>query len=549
MRAIDLYSGVGGWSLGLALSGIEVVASYERFEPANITNRLNNGHSALKVDIRTFDLSDLPSDIDLVVGSPPCTQFSYSNRGGAGDIRDGLEDIYRFLKIVDHVRPRFWVMENVPRVAGVLENELREGGELEDFLHLGTEVRVYNMESFGLPQRRRRCLAGNIDFDLLEAYASLTGPKTLGDIVNAYRKSPIIDPIYGVAIDDDRLTDHVIEAALDAEEERVNRSAKVTHPVYNAMPFPDPLDRSVRTITATCTRVSRESVVIAHPDKPGSFRRLTLRERASLQGFPTSFQFYGSSHGQRATMIGNAVPPLFSFYVGQACLETQPDQLTSPDQAIHRFKAPGILAPSVKPDAAGKRYPQGRTFRFSIPHLHFKSGVRFDLSNRRNGQSPKWHVAFYFGPSTSIQQLHLTEELNQALFEALPAGAREKITPLVDSLRTYVANADLKRMQDVWTRTHPGLTRPFDFLDHLGETGAAMAKTLECIDDKHANIALAHVLFKQYGQASQGLPGLPKLQRNARLILAGIIVGAVVNEEIEPSAQPLPQAQRKVAGR
>jgi DNA (cytosine-5)-methyltransferase 1 len=549
MRAIDLYSGVGGWSLGLALSGIEVVASYERFEPANITNRQNNGHSAFKADIRTFDLSELPQNIDLVVGSPPCTQFSYSNRGGAGDLKDGLKDISRFLKIVDYVRPRFWVMENVPRVADVLEKELRKGGALEDFLHLDTQVRIYNMESFGLPQRRRRCLAGNIDFDLLESYAPLTGSRTLGDIVGAYRKSPILDPIYGVVIEDDRLTDHVIEPALDAEEERVNRSAKVTHPVYNAMPFPDPLDRSVRTITATCTRVSRESVVIAHPDKPGSFRRLTLRERASLQGFPASFQFYGSSHGQRATMIGNAVPPLFSFYVGQACLETLPDQLASPDQAIERFEAPSSLAPSVKSEAAGKRYPQGRTFRFSIPNLHFKSGVRFDLSNRKDGQSPRWHVAFYFGPSTSIQQLHLTAELEQALFAALPPEAKEKLVPLLGSLRTYVANADVKRMQDVWTRTHPGLTRPFDFLDHLGEAGAAMAKALDCIDDEHANIALAHVLFRQYGQASQALPGIPKLQRNARFILAGILVGATVNEEIEPSAQPLPQDQRKVAGR
>src|SRR3546814_17212767 len=82
-------------------------------------------------------LADLPDDIDIVVGSPPCTQFSYSNRGGGGDIADGLEDVKRFLTIVDHLKPRVWAMENVPRVAKIIEAELKEGGALEEFNHLG----------------------------------------------------------------------------------------------------------------------------------------------------------------------------------------------------------------------------------------------------------------------------------------------------------------------------------------------------------------------------------------------------------------------------
>src|SRR3546814_10840551 len=72
-----------------------------------------------------------------------------------------------------------------------------------------------------------------------------------------------------MAIPCEDLIDHVEEDVLNSEEARINRSNKVTHTVYNAMPFPDPLDRTVRTITATCTRVSRESIVIA----TGSERR------------------------------------------------------------------------------------------------------------------------------------------------------------------------------------------------------------------------------------------------------------------------------------
>jgi DNA (cytosine-5)-methyltransferase 1 len=132
-RAIDLYSGVGGWGLGLRMAGIEVIASYDIWGPANETNRKNNRHPVHKVDVRKLALEDLPTNIDIVVGSPPCTQFSYSNRGGSGDIDDGLTDVVKFLEIVSHVRPKIWAMENVPRLADIIGAELSPRGRLARF--------------------------------------------------------------------------------------------------------------------------------------------------------------------------------------------------------------------------------------------------------------------------------------------------------------------------------------------------------------------------------------------------------------------------------
>jgi|SRR5947207_2642870 len=125
LTAIDLYGGIGGWALGLRMAGVDVIASYEWWPAAADTSRKNLNHEVHQVDIRTLDVSSLPQGIDFVVGSPPCTQFSYSNRGGNGDITDGLKDIEKFLQIVEAIRPRYWVMENVPRVAGILDRELR----------------------------------------------------------------------------------------------------------------------------------------------------------------------------------------------------------------------------------------------------------------------------------------------------------------------------------------------------------------------------------------------------------------------------------------
>src|SRR3546814_167710 len=140
------------------------------------------------------------------------------------------------------------------------------------------------------------------------------------------------------------------------------------------MPCPYPIDRTVRTITATCTRVSRESIIIEQPNTRDSFRRLSIRERATLQGFPITFQFYGASHGQKLRMVGNAIPPAFSYLVAQSFLST-PGPLLPPITQV----AAGVASPTPKPDVtrvdtAGATYPENRTFRFAIPHLSFKRG-------------------------------------------------------------------------------------------------------------------------------------------------------------------------------
>lgn len=547
MRAIDLYSGVGGWSLGLALAGIEVVASYERFEPANETNRRNNRHPAYKADIRTMSLDGLPANIDLVVGSPPCTQFSYSNRGGGGDVTDGLKDIARFLTIVRHLQPTFWAMENVPRLAAIFEKELAEGGALEEFADLQPKVQIVNMEDWGLPQRRKRCIVGNINFGLLQSYTEEAVRVSLGDVVRALQRDVIVDPIFGTSLLRASLTDHVAEEPLNEEEVRVNRSAKSCHPIYNAMPFPDPLERSVRTITATCTRVSRESVVIAAPEAPGSFRRLTLRERASLQGFPLGFQFYGASHGQKGTMIGNAVPPLFSFYIGQACQGVATEAVVRPVEVAGRFVPPEQAAKDTKVETAGRRYPRDRTFRFSLPGFNFKSGVRFELSNRREKLPGKWNVAFFFGPSKSIQSLKLDGAAEAVILKALPATIQSEVSSQVAELRAFVSSTDVGRMQDVWTRHSPGGTRPFDFLDGLGRSGVQMLTVLSSLSPEEATDVVGRIVFAEYGEKSTKLPGLSKLQRHAHSIIAGVLLGSVVNEMIAPNDQPLPKGQKRLA--
>src|SRR5439155_13311964 len=105
-------------------------------------------------------------------------------------------------------------------------------------------------------------LAGNFDPQLLESYRGVLPKRTLGSVISALSSSPVLDPIYGMTLDRIDLTGDEREPVLTEEETRMNREAKRFHPVYNRMSFPDDFNRPSRTVTATCTRVSRESIVI-----------------------------------------------------------------------------------------------------------------------------------------------------------------------------------------------------------------------------------------------------------------------------------------------
>ena len=524
-RAIDLYSGIGGWSLGLGMSGIDVIASYEWWDKANYTNKMNNKHVTTKIDIRKLNLEDLPEDIDIVVGSPPCTQFSFANRGGSGDIEDGLKDISKFLSVVDYLKPKYWAMENVPRVAGIIENEIKNDGRLAKFSHLKYSIEVVDLCEWGVPQRRQRCIVGNLDFNLLNAYKKFTSKRTLGNVIESLSKSKIIDPIYGLEIHRSNLIDHDIEEFLSPEEERMNREMKTFHPVYNNMAFPDFLNRPARTITATCTRVSRESIVIASPEQKNRFRRLTIRERGCLQGFPITYQFYGESYSQKLKMIGNAIPPLLTFYIAQAMVGIKECKLIHPSDAINVFVPPKEPPPKTLPDKIGGSYSPTRRFRAAIPNLRFKSGMRFELANTFSNSEPDWKVRFFFGNSKNIIEIELDESIfNQIKSEIKLKSVISKIIALINPIEHVISSTDSRTLQSVWTHSNQTKPHPYTIVDTIGKTSAKVKDILK----KHE--VFASEITKRLVAKYENQPGFHKLIKNSSSILTGFLIGSFANQ-------------------
>jgi len=548
-KVLDFYSGVGGWSLGFHLAGIPVQRSFEWWDAASETHNINFGTASRPVDIRKLDLESLPKRADYVVGSPPCTQFSYSNRGGNGDIADGLVDIRRFLEVVRRLRPKAWAMENVPRVAAILEAEIAPGGSLEEFADLFSTIMVVHAEEFGLPQRRRRMLAGKFDESLLLSYREMQPKRTLGQVVKALAATKTIrDPIYGMARSRSEVSGLEREMPLSAEEARMNREAKQYHPIYNVMAYPDPLNKSSRTITATCTRVSRESIVIEDPTVPGAVRRLSVRERASLQGFPISFEFHGGSHSDRLKMVGNAIPPVLTYFLAHCFLGTVAEDVPALSTLGDRLPAATHRAAQMAPDTAGSRYSKDRRFQAAIPGLRFGSGMRFELANSLKPEGGmEWSVRFFFGGSKKYRQIALTQKvIDHIRRHSSWAALSTAYFSAERAIEALMAETTSMSLQEVWTRKSIGYG-PYDLIDRLGE--AAEQLVVAAANQKPVWIAnlVAQLAASDGDSQSEILSTISRKfsQYDAR-VLAGLLVGSCFNEASAKGAWSQKEAEFKL---
>src|ERR1700733_15220115 len=123
--AIELCAGGGGQALGLEMAGFHHVAAVE-YEPHYCTTLRKNRPqwNVFQQDIRSFRCEDF-SDIDLIAGGVPCPPFSIAGKQlGADDERDMFPTA---MCIVERIRPRAVLLENVPGLAAAKFESYRRG--------------------------------------------------------------------------------------------------------------------------------------------------------------------------------------------------------------------------------------------------------------------------------------------------------------------------------------------------------------------------------------------------------------------------------------
>lgn len=172
LNFIDLFSGCGGFSLGLEWAGLVCRAAVDFNAPAIETFQVNHPHVSpiLVRDLTAFGPKDLdkligPERIDLVVGGPPCQGFSKARQvDGANHgerlVEDPRRNLYKeFLRFVKYYQPKVFVMENVPGIKSAAGGEFFTRVQVES-RELGYRVIPYEVEAwrFGVPQKRMRQL-------------------------------------------------------------------------------------------------------------------------------------------------------------------------------------------------------------------------------------------------------------------------------------------------------------------------------------------------------------------------------------------------------
>jgi DNA (cytosine-5)-methyltransferase 1 len=362
MKAFSLFSGCGGCSLGLKQAGFDVVLAADINEDACRTYATNiNSDSIWTADLSTITTNDLwersgleKSQVDLIVGGPPCQGFSSAGARNWDDPRNTL--LKNFVEIVTSAKPTWFVMENVEGLLTANQGFFITEA-ITRLLEAGYWVRAKKiyMERYGVPQRRKRVLVvGNLEghefdfpvptyrdglqqmtFDeaptlsILDAIADL--PSVSEQATPHYSSPPQNEYQSGLRrADDEPILHHQAKRLNPMNQQRVRLLAQgetmrdlpedLQHPSFNRRAYRRVMDGTptdkrggapsgLKRLDANSPSLTITSAASSEFIHPLEDRLLTLRECARIQSFPDWFELHGS-WSSVATQIGNAIPPL-----------------------------------------------------------------------------------------------------------------------------------------------------------------------------------------------------------------------------------------------
>lgn len=329
--ALDLFCGAGGFSWGLVAAGFDVLGAVDSWRVAADTYSKNFGHPVVCENLAQLSGDQLRErlaigeiELDLIAGGPPCQGFSIQRIGDDADDRNNL--VLEFARLVLELRPRAFVMENVPGLLGTRGKPL-VGAFQEKLIRGGYQVSVsrVNAADYGVPQMRRRVVFLGWQRDKVR---TLSLPPTTHNAASYRTVQDAIGDLKAPPADYSSCSSDPLHRRMRLAPQNLARLSAIP-PGGGMMDLPVELraachrngadrighryvygrlaaDRPAGTITARFDSFTRGK--FAHPSES---RNISLREGARLQTFPDSFEFVGTQE-DIAAQIGNAVPPLLA---------------------------------------------------------------------------------------------------------------------------------------------------------------------------------------------------------------------------------------------
>lgn len=425
MKVADFFCGGGGFSEGFRQAGFDVCFGVDKWLPAVNTFKANKPSAKVYQDdvIRISELPDkefeeMVPDTEVIIGSPPCVSFSNSNKSGNGDKTLGLKLLRAYLRIIARKKYKknsilkYWVLENVPNIQSYIKDEYTAndlGLEGDFVLKVKNEnSKVYNAKYFGAPTNRQRYLCGDfpkvIETNNEKNIKSLKVVlESLGDPVDKQDRI-ICDcnyPQLKMKLQD--ITDFQYEHVLQEFEWKTAKRLKLDRGYMGKMSFPENLDKPARTVMATMSSSSRESMILER--KCGGYRIPSIREVANMMSFPNDYRFYGNSEGTKYALVGNAVPPKLSYAIAKAILfEEGKDIPKSYIRIRHNEDMPFInLNNTILPEKKERHKNKKAKFKYHIPYLIY-SAYRVELTNHHSDFDEmmiRWDVEIHYSQGKS----------------------------------------------------------------------------------------------------------------------------------------------------
>ena len=157
---IDLFAGAGGLSLGACRAGFSVISAVEWDSYAIETHKINFPKTIhIQKDIMTLKGKDLLNEIhnnsiDGVIGGPPCQGFSNIGKGNVDDERNQL--FIKFFKLVNEIRPKFFLAENVPGIMQEKYDTIRNDAFSKVQNYIILPPMEISANEYGAPTTRKR---------------------------------------------------------------------------------------------------------------------------------------------------------------------------------------------------------------------------------------------------------------------------------------------------------------------------------------------------------------------------------------------------------
>lgn len=388
---VDLFSGAGGFTEGMLLAGkgeaFRLVAASDIHENAEKTHthrfreQIGIDYGFLTMDIREDEYQEkllalaeeksARAEVDIVVGGPPCQGYSVF---GARNEQDPRNDLFRpYLRMISALRPKYFVMENVPGLAQMYKGKAVEGmyaevAKINSVKYVLKGPIFVNSAQFGVPQSRERIIfiGSRSDCPIVDKILNdrkqngvVTVEDAIGDLsfLKTWEKDGRYHPQFGattrfqresrrgrlfkklgITVDGERLHNH---EAAEHSPEVIARFAMM-EPGGGFESIPARLwEAHLQSSKKWCIRLDGGQPAYTITTLPDDFvhykqhRILTVREAARLQSFDDTYVFQGpraSGGGGKGkkkrnqelpqySQVGNAVPPLLAKGIAETILE------------------------------------------------------------------------------------------------------------------------------------------------------------------------------------------------------------------------------------